>query len=593
MSRDGQESPTHGGCTVSTAFAQRSPFAEAFRPNGQNPTSTSKRRAELDELPPDEWPTRLRRLISDQVSLILHRSIDPDRPLSEYGVDSLGALELRDRIETETGIRLTSSDITTGTVRGLAELLCEKLAPAEAASFNGRASNGDARPDNRLAVGDHALFAGHRATGQEVVIQVVWVYEHAVDFDGLRRFHHNLGYGLLGRRIERSPLPFARHRWVLDRGPSDIDIAECARPRAELSDWIDERSQLPADPACEPGWHLGVLPLTDGSTAVSLVVSHYLIDGLGLDASIADAVLGNTRDLGYPPPRSRTRLRAMVQDARQTAQDAPEVARALVAAAKQARKQARRRHDTAPSPASRPVALRGGDGDDAVVVPAITIHIDVDEWDARAKALGGTRSTLVAGLAAKLGERVGRRRAGDGAVTLQLPMSERAEGDTRAMAVSYTSVSVDPTRVTTDLRDVGAAINQALRTLRETPDESSQLLWLASFTPKRAWKRMADTLAADPDLPVFCSYLGDTDSAICRLDGTDAECAYARAPGQCVTRRWLEWIGGQMAVLSGRIGGKIFITVSAYQPGAKNTKPALRELAARTLAEFDLTGEID
>ena len=82
-----------------------------------------------DELPLDEWPTRLRRLISDQVSLILRRSVDPDRPLSEYGLDSLGALELRTRIETETGIRITSTDITTMTVRGLAELLCEKLAP--------------------------------------------------------------------------------------------------------------------------------------------------------------------------------------------------------------------------------------------------------------------------------------------------------------------------------------------------------------------------------------------------------------------------------------------------------------------------------
>ena len=246
-----------------------------------------------------------------------------------------------------------------------------------------------------------------------------------IDFDGLRRFHHNLGYGLLGRRIERSPLPFARHRWVSDRGPSDIDIAECARPRAELSDWADERSQLPIDPEWGPGWHLGVLPLTDGSTAVSLVISHYLIDGLGLVVTLVDALLGNTRDLGYPPPRSRTRLRAVVQDARQTAQDAPEVARALVAAAKLAR---RRRHDIARSPASRPVAVGGGDGDDVVVVPGITIYIDLDDWDARAKALGGTSNTLVAGLAAKLGERMGRRRAGDGAVTLQLPISEPHRG---------------------------------------------------------------------------------------------------------------------------------------------------------------------
>jgi polyketide synthase 5 len=116
-----------------TAFAQRSPFAEAFRSTGQNQTGTSKLRAELNELPPEEWPTRLRRLISDQISLILRRSIDPDRPLSEYGVDSLGALELRTRIETETGVRVTSSDIATTTIRGLAELLCEKLAPVEAA----------------------------------------------------------------------------------------------------------------------------------------------------------------------------------------------------------------------------------------------------------------------------------------------------------------------------------------------------------------------------------------------------------------------------------------------------------------------------
>ena len=166
------------------------------------------------------------------------------------------------------------------------------------ASFNSRASNGDARPDNRLTFMDHALYAGHRAAGQNEVMQVVWVYEHAIDFDGLRRFHRNFGNGLLGRRIERSPLPFARHRWVSDRGPSDIDIDECARPRAELSDWADERSQLPIDPEWGPGWHLGVLPLTDGSTAVSLVLSHFLIDGLGLIVALADAVLDNTRDLG-------------------------------------------------------------------------------------------------------------------------------------------------------------------------------------------------------------------------------------------------------------------------------------------------------
>jgi polyketide synthase 5 len=70
-------------------------------------------------------------LVTDQVSLVLRRTVDPDRPLSEYGVDSLGALELRTRIEAETGIRLTVGDLAVGTVRGLAVILCDRLAPSD------------------------------------------------------------------------------------------------------------------------------------------------------------------------------------------------------------------------------------------------------------------------------------------------------------------------------------------------------------------------------------------------------------------------------------------------------------------------------
>ena len=82
-------------------------------------------RRELNELPFDEWPSRLRRLVSEQVGQILRRTVDPDRPLFEYGLDSLGNLELRTRIESEMGIRINSTDVTT--VRGVAERLCDTL----------------------------------------------------------------------------------------------------------------------------------------------------------------------------------------------------------------------------------------------------------------------------------------------------------------------------------------------------------------------------------------------------------------------------------------------------------------------------------
>lgn len=455
-----------------------------------------------------------------------------------------------------------------------------------------RASNDP--PDNQLALVDQGLYAGHRAAGLNLAIQVVWLYDHDVDLDGLRRFNHNLGRTLLGRRIERSPLPFARPRWVVDRGPADVDVAKCARPRTQLGDWADERSQVPIDVERGPGWQFSVLPLTDGTTAVSIVLSHYVVDGLGLSHVLAEAARGESRDFGYPPPRSRSRQRAVVQDARQTGQDALAVGRAVVAAAKLALKQARARKETARAPTPRTVALKATDGADAIVVSNVSIRIGIDEWEARAQALGGTGRTLIAALAAKLAEAVGRRRAGDGFVTLHLPMSERTENDTRANAMAIATVTVDPKRVTTDLGDLRTAIKQAVTTLREAPDETLQLRPLIPFTPAPALKRMVDAGLTDPDQPVLCSNLDEFDPLVNRLDGTDGEMILTRATGQGVTRQWLESVGGQMTMQSWHIRGGhyIYFTVNAYQPGADTTKPALRELVAQTLVEFGLNGTI-
>ena len=113
------------------AYAQRSRFAESFRSKSQSLTGAREFLNELSALPQEEWPARLRRMVSDAVSLILRRTIDPDHPLSEYGLDSMGNLELRTRIEAETGIRVTTNDITS--IQGLSALLSEKLASHEQA----------------------------------------------------------------------------------------------------------------------------------------------------------------------------------------------------------------------------------------------------------------------------------------------------------------------------------------------------------------------------------------------------------------------------------------------------------------------------
>jgi hypothetical protein len=446
--------------------------------------------------------------------------------------------------------------------------------------------------DNRLSFMDQVMFLAMRATGQDAVTQIMWVYEHPVDIDALRRFNENMQYGLAGRLIERSPLPFGRHRWVSAAGRSpDLEIITRARPRSELSAWADERAQLYLDPEWGPGWHSAVLPLTDGATAVSGVMSHCLIDGMGGMLAITDAVQGNVRDFGYPPPGSRTRRRAVVADARETLQALPEVARALRAGARLAY---RRRHDFARSRASRPAPILGSGAACNVVVPNVAIYIALDHWDARAKALGGNGYSLMAGMAAKLAERMGRRRGGDGAVTLLVPVSERTLDDTRSNAVTMANAAVDPTEVTKDLSGTRRALGQAVKTAREVPDEALELLPLAPFAPKRAVQGGADALFGfGADLPVSCSNLGTLPPEIGRPDGTDAEYVMIRGIDRYVSRKTLEERSGLLTLVGGRVVGKMSISIMAYQPGAVNSKAHLHELVARTLAEFGLTGEID
>ncbi|WP_055404743.1 MULTISPECIES: sulfolipid-1 biosynthesis phthioceranic/hydroxyphthioceranic acid synthase [unclassified Mycobacterium] len=120
--------PTTGAPWLA-ALVDRSPFAEAFRAAGeQHAGEGATLRAELRSLSPDEWPARLRRLITEQTGLILRRTIDPDRPFADHGLDSLGNLELRTRIEAETGIRITPKVVATyNSARSLSLHLTETL----------------------------------------------------------------------------------------------------------------------------------------------------------------------------------------------------------------------------------------------------------------------------------------------------------------------------------------------------------------------------------------------------------------------------------------------------------------------------------
>ena len=439
------------------------------------------------------------------------------------------------------------------------------------------------RRDDRLDYIDQASFLSIRATGRQQLGQLVWLYEHPVDYDALRRFHRNYGHGLVGRRIERSALPFGRHRWVAEVGTTrELEISP-PRPREDLNDWMDEQAELPIDPEHGPGWRVGVLPMTDGSTAVSAVLSHTLADGIGLLLTSARAATGQIENFDYPARQARTRRRALASDAAQTLRDLPEVGRTVAAAAKLAYK---RRGELGGGDA--PAAATTGP-DEHVVVPTASAFVSAADWDARAEALGGNSYSLMAGFVSRLAIEMGRHRA-DGAVSLLVAMSERTEGDTRGNAVSLATVVVDPAPVAEDLSAVRAAMKKGLQELKDTPDETFALLPLNPFVPKKAVQRTAGLMFGD--LPVSCSNVGPLDPAVNRPDGTDAEYLFLRPVDQGVTRYELERVGGHLVVASGRLNGTVSIGVVGWKVGATNTHAALRATVTQVLAEFGLTGTV-
>jgi hypothetical protein len=244
------------------------------------------------------------------------------------------------------------------------------------------------------------------------------------------------------------------------------------------------------------------------------------------------------------------------------------------------------RAGTATSPVSKPPSPTAG-ADERVTLPTATIFVDADEWDARAYSLGGTTNTLLAGLAARLAQRVGRVTV-DGSVTLTLPVNERTAGDTRANAITNVDITVDPAPATRDLSEIRAAIKQALIRSQEETNERWELLHLAPLLPQWLVRRCVG-VSANGAASVVSSNLGVVNPAAYRPDGTDADHFVMRPLGPGVTKAIMHRLGGLLVLLSGRSHGRVFVSVLAYQPDRPNSNDDLRRQISSALSDFSLT----
>ncbi|MGY4708554.1 hypothetical protein ACXDF8_03150 [Mycolicibacterium sp. CBM1] len=442
--------------------------------------------------------------------------------------------------------------------------------------------------DSTLAYIDQGSFLGLRALGRGPLAQYNWIYEHPVDLEALRRFHRNLGRGLLGRRIERSPLPFGRDHWVAWAGPADIELASDARPRSAAMAWFDEQLRIPVDPEAGPSWRLAVQPLTEGGAAVTLVASHSVCDGLALTQSVARAARGETWDLGYPKPHARTRGEALRQDAAEVLRAVPDFAKAVVAAVRLARSSGGDLASSAGRSAPRPAKL---DGAELVTVPSVGVYIDAAHWRERCETLGGTSNSLFAGLAARVGQIIGRVDE-HGRAELSFPVSERTEDDTRANALTGMTLTIDPSIVTTSLREVRAELKRKLAGLADARFELLGPVALAPLIPTGLARRL-EAMALGVGAVIGCSNLGKLDADVNRPDGTDAERLFLRQIESRTTAEILERLGGMLFLASGEVNDTLSISVSAWRVEGPNTRDDLVAVVARALDDFGLVGTIE
>ena len=176
----------------------------------------------------------------------------------------------------------------------------------------------------------------------------------------------------------------------------------------------------------------------------------------------------------------------------------------------------------------------------------------------------------------------------DGSVTPSIPVNERADGDTRANAITNVDILVDPAPATRDLSGIRAATKQALIRHREVPDERWALLPLVPLLPQRLTRRLVG-VATGGTTNVVSSNLGAAPSAVNQPDGTESDHFAMKSLYPGVTKAIMHRTGGVLALLSGRSHGQVFVSVLAYQPDRPNSNDVLRQHLSSVLSEFSLT----
>lgn len=438
-----------------------------------------------------------------------------------------------------------------------------------------------------VSFSDQGMYLAHKAGGQQAVIQLLWRYRRPLDLKALERFRSHLAQGSLARLVTPARLPFGRHHWRIPLQSAACMPLTLSSPLAAEAwqAWADAQVQLSMDPASGPAWNLTAQPFSDGSTLVSLVVSHCIADGTAMVLAVSAAARGES---GVAPSTSFSALHpAMVlgHELIQSLYDVPATFKALAVLAQTGLKN----RTTAPKSAPSDTTSTGVET--IIVFPSVFVRIPVSVWDDRAKCLAANRFTLVAAMTAAFSELLGRTQNDE--VTLLIPVGQRGGlSDTDANRVTIATCQVPAVQYKGRLHVLQRKLQTALLKSRRNPDPLLAMMPLLPYVPERAFTQLASmAMGALANLPVTCSHMGELPAEIFRIDGAEADHFCFRGVDRQTTVNAIEKRHGVATLLTGVASGYILLNFVAYQPGTVVNTAQLQALVIKLLERHHLIGE--
>lgn len=422
---------------------------------------------------------------------------------------------------------------------------------------------------------------GWRALGRRPVIHLCWLYPHVLDESVVNQFNAQLSQTLLGRLLQRSALPWGRHRWVKHPFPAPVIWSKEPISITGLSSWQNSLIDTRLDPEQGPGWRLIVKFIEGGGCAMSILVSHTIADGQATIESIVDAISGRRHHTEFPPPSCRWSPVKMVRDCVESARALPDVGRALIALFQRSRQV----REPIKHSRSRPSLGRKEFEDLEGYVPFLHVAMDKPAFEKRAVELGVTGNTLLEAFAVRLAFLLGRVDS-QGRVKLVLPVSDRLPNDLRGNALRTVSVLTDPETCYRKPGVLQRELRSALASLLRQGDELTPLLPLVPYVPM--WlARHLEGVALGDDMPVGCSLLGDLPESLSEPCGKGSQLQWLLQ--ERITLSQLIGQGGILYILFHACKDKVIVYVSCYIVDRVTCRDELGPFVQKALSDLGLT----